>query len=181
MEERKETRKKNQGKDDPIEGKNSNMIDFDLGALERDLLEYDFNEAEGGGANETLVLMTPSSFMSPTKETPASLSPVESMSLVGARQRRGETKLLSESPRMRRIDESIRVAFLGTLPKEEWERYQSELERKTGDAWTRVAFMESTWSIIRRYGNPVMRVGLSQPIMREVIEKIVESEEPRKG
>ena len=25
------------------------MSEFDLNALERDLLEYDFNEAEGGG------------------------------------------------------------------------------------------------------------------------------------
>ena len=33
--------------------------------------------------------------MSPTKEPPASLSPVESMSLVEACQRKGESKLLS--------------------------------------------------------------------------------------
>ena len=38
--------------------------------------------------------------------------------------------------------------------------------------------MESTWSIIRRYGTQsVMRVGLNKPIMREVIEKMVESTE----
>ena len=101
------------------------MSEFDLGALERDLLEYDFNESEGSGVKEPLVLMTPSSFMSPTKEPPASLSPVESMSLVEAHQRRGESKLLSESRRRRRIDESMRVAFLGTLPEEEWERYRA--------------------------------------------------------
>ena len=52
--------------------------------LERDLLEYDFNETQGGGTNETLVLMTPSSFMSPTMEPLASLSPVESMTLAKA-------------------------------------------------------------------------------------------------
>ena len=129
------------------------MSDVDLGALERDLLEYEFNETEGGGANETLVLMTPSSFMSPTKEPPASLSPVESMSLVEAYQRKGESKQLSESARRRSIDESIRVVFLGTLPEGEWERYQSELERNIGDVWRRVAFMVSTWSIIWRYGS----------------------------
>ena len=50
--------------------------------------------------------------MSPTKESPASLSPVESMSLVEAYQRKGESKLLSESPRRRRIDEPMRMAFL---------------------------------------------------------------------
>ena len=83
------------------------------------LLEYDFFEEEGGGVNETLVLMTPSSFVSPTKELPASLSPLESMSLVEAHQRRGESKQLTESPRRRRIDESMPVAFLGMLPEEE--------------------------------------------------------------
>ena len=86
------------------------MSEFDLGALEKDLLEYDFNETEDGGTNETLVLMTPSSFMSPTKEHPASLSPVESESLVESHQSRGARKLLCESPRRRRIDESMRVA-----------------------------------------------------------------------
>ena len=82
--------KENQGNDDPMEGKGDRMSEFDPGALERDLLEYDFNETEGGGANETLVLVTPSSFMSPTKEPPASLSFVESLSLFEAHQRRGE-------------------------------------------------------------------------------------------
>ena len=80
--------KENQRNDDPMECKGDRMSEFDLGALKRDLLEYDFNETEGGGANETLVLMTPSSFMSPTKEPSASLSPVETMSLVEARQKR---------------------------------------------------------------------------------------------
>ena len=119
--------------------------------------------------------MTPTSFMSPTTEPPASLSPVESGSLIKAYQRRGAPKLLSEPPRWRRIDESLRVAFLIKLPEEELERIQSELERKTGEAWTRVAFMERTWSVIRRCGTQsVMRVRLNQPIMREVMEKMME-------
>ena len=68
-----------------------------------------------------------------------------------AHQRRDRSKLLCESPPRRRIDESRRVAFfLSTLPEEEWERYQSELERKTGEVWTWVAFMESTCDVIRR-------------------------------
>ena len=117
--------------------------------------------------------MTQSSIMSPTLEPPASLSPVESGSLVEAHQSRGAHKLLCESPRRRRIDKSMPVAFLSTLPEEEWERHRGELERKIGEAWTRVFFMESTWSIIRRYGaQSVMR-----PIMRDVIEKMVESTE----
>ena len=44
--------------------------------------------------------------------------------------RRDIQKLLLESPRRRRIDEIMRVSFLSSLPEEEWERYQSELERK---------------------------------------------------
>ena len=56
------------------------MNEFDLDALEIDLLEEDFNETEDGGTNKTLVLTTPSTFMSPIKEPPASLSPVESRS-----------------------------------------------------------------------------------------------------
>ena len=56
------------------------------------------------------------------------------------------------------------------------QRYQSELERKTGETWMRVAFMESIWSIIKRYGTQsVIRVGLNQPIRRELIEKMMES------
>ena len=60
--------KENQGDDGPMEGKGDKMSEFDLDALERDLLEYDFNETEDGETNETLALMTSSSFMSPIKE-----------------------------------------------------------------------------------------------------------------
>ena len=42
---------------------------------------------------ETLMSMMPSSFMSPTKEIPASLTPVESMSLIKAHQRRDAEKV----------------------------------------------------------------------------------------
>ena len=148
------------------------------GAHKRDLLEYDFNEPEDGGTNETLTMMTPSSFMSPTKEPRASLSPMVSMSLIKAHQKRGASMLSCYSPRRRKMDESMRVSFLSTLPEEEWERYQSELQRKTGEVWTRVAFMESSWNVIRRCGTQfVMQVGLNQAIMREVIEKMMESTE----
>ena len=72
----------------------------------------------------------------------------------------------------------MRVSFLSTLPEEEWERFQSELEGKTGATWSRVNFMEKSWDVIRRYGTQsIMRVGLNQPIMREVLEKIVNSME----
>ena len=76
------------------------------------------------------------------------------------------------------MEKNIRVSFLSTLPEEEWERYQSELERETGVTWNRVTFMERTWDVIRRYGTQsIMKVGLNQPIMREFLEKIVNSME----
>ena len=49
---------------------------------------------------------------------------------------------------------------------------------KTGATWSRVNFMEKSWDVIRRYGTQsIMKVGLNQPIMREVLEKIVNSME----
>ena len=92
--------------------------------------------------------------------------------------RRDLQTLLHESPRRRKIEETKRVSFPSTLPEEEWERYQSKLERKTGVTWNRVTFMERKWDVIRRYGTQsVMKVGLNQPIMREVLEKIMNSVE----
>ena len=67
--------------DDHMEGKGEKSSEMDLGALERDLLEYQFSEDDNGEFDGNLLLMTPSSFMSPTKEAPASLSPVEPISL----------------------------------------------------------------------------------------------------
>ena len=72
----------------------------------------------------------------------------------------------------------MRVSFLSALPEEESERYQSELERKAGVTSNRVTFMERTWDVIRRYRTQsVMKVGLNQPIMREVLEKLMSSVE----
>ena len=86
--------------------------------------------------------------------------------------------MLHESPRRRKNEESMRVSFLSTLPDKVWERYQSELEGKTGATWSRVNFMERSWDVIRRYGTQsIMKVGLNQPIMREVLEKIMNSME----
>ena len=164
--------------DDHIEGKGEKSGEMDLGALERDLLEYQFSEDDDGEIDGNLLLMTPSSFMSPTKEAPASLSPVEPISLAMDYRRRDLQKLIHESPRRRKIEKSMRVPFLSTLPKEEWERYQSELEREKGVTWNRVTFMERTWDVICRYGTQsIMKVGLNQPIMREVLEKLMNSVE----
>ena len=164
--------------DDHMEGNGEKSGELDLGALERDLLENQFSEDDDGDIDGNLLLMTPSSFMSPTKEAPASVSPVDLISLAMDYRSRDPQKLLHESSRRRKIEETMRVSFLITLPEEKWERYQSELERKTGVTWNRVTFMERTWDVIRRYGKQsVMKVGLNQPIMREVLEKTMNSVE----
>ena len=162
--------------DDDIGEKIEKPGETDLGALERDLLEYQFSEDDDGEVDGSLLLMTPPSFMSPTKEASADLSPVDPISQARECRNRDPQRLLHESPRRRKIEESRRVSFLSTLPEEEWERYQSELEIKTGAIWNRVNFMESSWDVIRRYGTQsIMKMGLNQPIMREVLEKIMNS------
>ena len=164
--------------DDHKEEKTEKSGEMDLGALERDLLEYQFSEDDDGEVDGNLLLMTPSSFMFAAKEVRNSLSPVEPISLAMDYRRRDLQKLLHESPRRRKIEENMRVSFLSRLPEEEWERYQSELQRETGVTWKRVTFMERTWDVIRRYGTQsIMKVGLNQPIMHEVQEKIMNSEE----
>ena len=164
--------------EDDTRGRTERPSETDLGALERDLLEYRFSEDDDGEVDESLLLMTPSSFMSPTKDASADLSSVDPISQARECRNRDPQRLLHESPRRRKIEESMRVSFLSTLPEEEWERYQSELERKTGATWSRVNFMERSWDVIRRYGTQsIMKVGLNQPIMREVLEKIMISME----
>ena len=54
--------------DDDIGGKTEKPGETDLGMLERDLLEYRFSEDDDGEVDGSLLLMTPSSFMSPTKQ-----------------------------------------------------------------------------------------------------------------
>ena len=127
--------------DDHMEGKGERSNGLDLGALERDLLEYQFSEDDDGEVDGNLLLMTPSSFMSLTREAPASLFPVDPIGLAMDYRSRDIQKLLHESPRRRHIDETMSVSFLSTLPEEEWERYQSELERKAGKTWNPVTFM----------------------------------------
>ena len=123
------------------------------------MLEYQFSEDDDGEVDGNQLPMTPSSFMSPTREAPASLSPVDPIGLAMDYRSRDIQKLLHESPRSRRIDETMRVSFLSTLPEEESERYQSELESKAGVTWNRVTFMERTWNVICRYGTHfVMKV-----------------------
>ena len=68
---------------DHMERKGEKSDGLDLGALERDLLEYQFSEDNDGDIDENLLLMTPSSFMSTTREAPASLSQVDPIGLAG--------------------------------------------------------------------------------------------------
>ena len=105
--------------DDHKEEKGEKSNGLDLGALERDLLEYQFSEDDDGEVDGNLLLMTPSFFMSPTREAPASLSPVDPIGLAMAYRSRDIQKLLHESLRRRRIDETTSVSFLITLPEEE--------------------------------------------------------------
>ena len=67
--------------DDHMKGKGEKLGGLDIGVLERDLLEYQFSEDDDREVDGNLLLMTPSSFKSPTKEAPASLSPVDPISL----------------------------------------------------------------------------------------------------
>ena len=124
-----------------MEGKGGKSNGLDLGALERDVLEYPFSKDDDGEVDGNLLLMTPLSFMSPTRKAPASLSPVDPIGLAMDYRSRDIQKLLHDSPRRRRIDETMKVYFLSTLP-------------------------ESTLGT--QY---VMKVELNQPIMREVLEK----------
>ena len=164
--------------DDETGSKTEKPGETDLGALERDLLEYRFSEDDDGEVDGSLLLMAPSSFMSPTKEASADLSPMDPISQARECRSKDPQRLLHESPRRRKTEESMKISFLGTLPEEEWKRYQMELEGKTGATWSRVNFMEKSWDVIRRYGTQsIMKVGLNQPIMREVLEKIVNSME----
>ena len=133
---------------DHMEGKGNKSNGLDLGALERDLLEYQFSEDDDGELDGNLLLMTLSSVMSPTREAPASLSPVDPIDLAMDYLSRDTQKLLHESPRRRRIGETMRVSFLSKLPEAEWQRYQSELERRAG--------------VIPMYGTQsVMKVGIT--------------------
>ena len=85
--------------DDPMEGKKDKSSGLDLGALERDSLEYQFSEHDDDGdVDGHLLLMTPSSFISPTREAPASLSPVDPIVLAVNYRSRDTQKLLHESP-----------------------------------------------------------------------------------
>ena len=102
--------------DDPMEGKEDKTSGLDFGALERDLLEYQFKEDDdddGEVVDEPLLLMMPSSFMSPTKDAAVSLSPADPVGLALSFRSKEGQKLLHESPRRRRIEDTILPRHIG--------------------------------------------------------------------
>ena len=91
--------------------------------------------------------------------------------------RNNDQRILMESPRRRRIEASARVPFLGTLPEEEWEVHHRDHESRTGCKLERVAFMEEVWTVVQSYGTQsILKTGLNQPLMREVLDKLDECE-----
>ena len=92
--------------------------------------------------------------MSPTREAPASLSPVDPIGLAIDYRSRDIQKLLHESPMRKRIDETMRVPSLSTLPEEEWDKESNDMEscRRLEE--------------VRRYSNKELKVS------RELIEAV---------
>ena len=117
----------------------------------------------------TSTLQPPSAFMEMKRNLPESSSPGNS--------KNNEQKILLESPRKRRIEGSARVPFLGTLPEEEWEVHHRDHESRKGCKLDRVAFMEEVWTVVQSYGTQsILKTGLNRPLMREVLDKLDESE-----
>ena len=66
---------------------------------------------------------------------------------------------------------------MGTLPEEEWEVHHRDHESRTGCRWDRVAFMEEIWTVVQSYGTQsILKTSLNRPLMREVHDKLDESE-----
>ena len=84
-----------------------------------------------------------------------------------------EQKLLMESPRRRRTEDSARVPFLGAFPEEEWEVHNRDHKNRTGYRIDRVAFMEEVWTVVQSYGTqPILKLVLKRPLMREFLDKL---------
>ena len=85
--------------------------------------------------------------------------------------RNNDQRILMESPRRRRIEASARVPFLGTLPEEEWEVHHRDHESRTG------CKLEEVWTVVQSYGTQsILKTGLNQPLMREVLDKLDDCE-----
>ena len=110
-----------------------------------------------------------SAFVEMNRDLPESSSPDNSKDR--------EQRLFMESTRARRIEGTVRVPFLGTLPEEEWEVHHRDHENRTGCRMDRVAFMEEVWTVVQSYGTQsILKIGLNRPLMREVLDKLDERE-----
>ena len=117
----------------------------------------------------TSTLEPPSAFTELKQKLPESSSPGNS--------RNNEQRILMESPRRRRIEGSARVPFLGRKPEEEWEVHHRDHESRTRCRLDRVAFMEEVWTVVQSYGTQsILKTGLNQPLMMEVLDKLDECE-----
>ena len=117
----------------------------------------------------TSTLEPPSAFMEMKRILPESSSPGIAKD--------NEQRLLMESPRRRRTEGAVRVSFLGTLPKEEWQVHHRDHENRTGCRLDKVAFMEEVWTVVQSYGTQsILKVGLNRLLMREFLDKLDECE-----
>ena len=155
------------GEDDRASTGGTSSLDFNIFSdLENNADTLEATEPADEG---TSTLEPPSAFMEMKRNLPESSSPGNS--------RNNDQRILMESPRRRRIEASARVPFLGTLPEEEWEVHHRDHESRTGCKLDRVAFMEEVWTVIQSYGTQsILKTGLNQPLMREVLDKLDECE-----
>ena len=138
------------------------LSDFESGA---DALEAMTKPADEG----TSTLEPPWAFMETSLNLPESGSPSNSKD--------NEQRLFMESPRRRGKEGAARVAFMETLPKEEWEVHHRDHEKRTRCRMDRVAFMEEVQTVVQSYGTQsILKLGLNRPLMREVLDKLDECE-----
>ena len=155
------------GEDDRASTGGTSSLDFNIFSdLENNADTLEATESADEG---TSTLEPPSAFMEMKRNLPESSSPGNS--------RNNDQRILMESPRRRRIEASARVPFLGTLPEEEWEVHHRDHESRTGCKLDRVAFMEEVWTVVQSYvTQSILKTGLNQPLMREVLDKLDECE-----
>ena len=138
------------------------LSDFENG---KDTLKATTEPADEG----TSTLEPPSAFMGTNRNMPESSSPSNSKNT--------KQNLLMRSPRRRRIEGTVRVPFLGTLPEEEWEVHHRDHESRTRCRMDTVAFMEEVWTVVQSYGTQsILKLCLNRPLMREVLDKLDECE-----
>ena len=155
------------GEDDRASTGGASSLDFNIFSdLENNADMLGTTEPADEGIS---TLEPPSAFEEMKRNLPESSSPGNS--------RNNDQRILMESPRRRRIEASARVPFLGTLPEEEWEVHHRDHESRTGCKLDRVVFMEEVWTVIQSYGTQsILKTGLNQPLMREVLDKLDECE-----